>query len=133
MRVIVDTNVVISAVISENSIPDIVFNRVFLKYSLLCSNPVFNEYEDRLMLPKFDKYTSIERRISVLNDIKRAAIFFNPLITITDCRDPKDNKFLELAIAANADCIVSGDKDLRVLNPFRGIKIISPGDFLIQF
>jgi uncharacterized protein len=44
------------------------------------------------------------------------------------CRDPKDEKFLELA--ANADCIVSGDKDLLVLNPFRGTLILTPREFL---
>jgi hypothetical protein len=63
----------------------------------------------------------------------RIGEFIEPTEKITICRDQKDNKFLELAIGGNADCIVSGDKDLLVLNPFRGNKIISPGDFLIQF
>lgn len=69
----------------------------------------------------------------MLNDIEMEALFIEPELRISVCRDPKDNKFLELAVAANADCIVTGDKDLLVLNPFRGIKIISPADFLIQF
>ncbi len=47
--------------------------------------------------------------------------------------DPKDNKFLELALAGNATCIITGDKDLLVLNPFRNIQIISPKEFLEQF
>lgn len=51
---------------------------------------------------------------------------------IIDCRDPKDNKFLELAFAGKANCIVTGDKDLLVMHPFRGINIISPFDFIIQ-
>lgn len=49
---------------------------------------------------------------------------------LTDCRDPKDNKFLELAISGNATCIVSGDSDLLTLNPFRGVAIVTPQEFL---
>jgi predicted nucleic acid-binding protein len=50
---------------------------------------------------------------------------------ITECRDPKDNKFLELAVDAQVDYLVSGDKDLLVLDPFRGIPVLSAQDFLV--
>lgn len=50
---------------------------------------------------------------------------------ITICRDPKDNKFLELAIAGKADVIVTGDEDLVVLDPFEGIPVIQPSEFLL--
>ena len=53
--------------------------------------------------------------------------------TITDCRDAKDNKFLELAVSGKADCIVSGDADLLVLNPFREIPILTPREFLTRY
>jgi predicted nucleic acid-binding protein len=59
-------------------------------------------------------------------------VFF-PKIVITDCRDPKDNKFLELAISSGASCIISGDKDLLALNPFHDIPIMSAVDFLKVF
>ena len=49
---------------------------------------------------------------------------------VTDCRDSKDNKFLELAIDGQASHIVSGDEDLTILNPFRGVPIVSPKAFL---
>ena len=49
---------------------------------------------------------------------------------LTECRDPKDDKFLELAISGNATCIVSGDDDLLVLNPFRGVVILTPQEFI---
>lgn len=52
--------------------------------------------------------------------------------TCTESRDPKDNKFLELALDGCAACIVSGDPDLLVLHPFRGISIIAPRDFLLE-
>ncbi len=49
---------------------------------------------------------------------------------VTDCRDVEDNKFLELAVSGKADCIVSGDEDLLLLSPFRGISILTPGEYL---
>jgi putative PIN family toxin of toxin-antitoxin system len=52
---------------------------------------------------------------------------------ITACRDPKDNMFLSLAVSASADAIISGDKDLLVLNPFKNIPILSPADFFEKF
>jgi len=58
---------------------------------------------------------------------------FAPEIEITDCRDPKDNKFLELAVTANASCIITGDDDLLVLHPFRNIPILNASDFLNNF
>jgi len=50
--------------------------------------------------------------------------------SVTDCRDPDDNKFLELAVGGNATHIISGDKDLLALNPFRGIPVLTPQAFL---
>ena len=52
------------------------------------------------------------------------------LSDISDCRDPKDNRFLALALDSESDCIISGDADLLALNPWREIEIVSPGSFL---
>ena len=60
-------------------------------------------------------------------------LFFSPDESITACRDSKDNKFLELAVAANASCIITGDKDLLVLHPFKNIPILSSSEFLNRF
>jgi putative PIN family toxin of toxin-antitoxin system len=73
------------------------------------------------------------RLILDTNILVRIREFIEPKIEITECRDPKDNKFLELAVAGNADCIVTGDNDLLVLNPFRNIRIITPKEFIDQF
>ena len=70
---------------------------------------------------------------NLLKNLIRIGDFIEPKTKITVCRDPKDNKFLELAVAGKANCIVTGDKDLLVLHPFRGINIISPADFIIQY
>lgn len=133
MRVILDTNVLISAVLLKNSVSDIALRKAQNSCTILCSNSIFNEYTEKLILPRFNKYASLLKRTNMLNVIEKEALFIEPVVKISECRDPKDNKFLELAVAGNADCIVTGDNDLLVLNPFRGIKIISPSDFLIQF
>ncbi len=51
---------------------------------------------------------------------------------INECRDPKDNKYLELVVSGKAECIVTGDEDLLVLNPFRGIEILTVQKFLAK-
>ncbi len=58
------------------------------------------------------------------------AYLIKPSVEIVECRDPKDDKFLELAYSAKAKCIVSGDQDLLVLHPFRGIPIKTAAEFL---
>jgi uncharacterized protein len=133
MRVIFDTNVLISAVLIKNSVSDIALRKAQNSCTILCSNSIFIEYTEKLLLPRFNKYASLMKRTDMLDDIEKEALFIEPVVKISECRDPKDNKFLELAVAGNADCIVTGDNDLLILNPFRGIKIISPSDFLIQF
>jgi predicted nucleic acid-binding protein len=52
------------------------------------------------------------------------------MVAVTDCRDMADNKYLELAMAARADIIVSSDQDLRDLHPWRGVLILRPADYL---
>jgi putative PIN family toxin of toxin-antitoxin system len=71
--------------------------------------------------------------LAILNEFREIAIFIKITESVTDCRDPKDNKFLELAISANASCIITGDNDLLVLHPFRGIPILNAVDFINNF
>lgn len=133
MKVVLDTNLLISAVLIKNSIPDKALRKAQNSCTILCSKIIFGEYTEKLLLPKFNKYASLAKRINMLNDVEKEALFLEPEVKISNCRDPKDNKFLELAVSGKASCILTGDKDLLELNPFRGIKIISPSDFLIQF
>ncbi len=133
MKVVLDTNLLISAVLIKNSIPDKALRKAQNNCTILCSKTILGEYTEKLLLPKFNKYASVEKRINMLNDVEKEALFLEPELKISNCRDPKDNKFLELAVSGKASCNITGDKDLLELNPFRGIKIISPSDFLIQF
>lgn len=79
---------------------------------------------------KFDRYLSFQSRSRLLKTLLDKAIVVEIEQSIQACRDPKDDKFLELAVCGNATVIISGDKDLLDLNPFRGIQIITPQEFL---
>ncbi len=78
----------------------------------------------------FDRYIDEEDRIQFLNLLVKESTLVDITKTIKECRDPKDDKFLELAVSGKADFIISGDRDLQVLNLFRKIKIVSPREFL---
>ena len=67
---------------------------------------------------------------ALINLVRLRGELVKPQHEVTVCRDPKDDKFLEAALAGNADCIVSGDADLLVLNSFEGVSILSPAEFL---
>ena len=69
-------------------------------------------------------------RDELLDLLRGLAVWFVPTESVRECRDPKDDKFLELALAANARVIVTGDNDLLVLHPWRGIEILRPADYL---
>jgi putative PIN family toxin of toxin-antitoxin system len=83
---------------------------------------------------KFDKYHPFEDRVKFLSYLEAQLLQWpQPVEKIKVCRDPKDDKYLELAVSAKAYCIITGDKDLLVLNPFENIPIISSAEFLTVF
>lgn len=79
---------------------------------------------------KFDKYVRRRTREEFLRALIRDAVFVDVTETIRECRDPDDDKFLELAVSGSATHIISGDDDLQVLDPFRGIPVLSAREFL---
>jgi uncharacterized protein len=127
---IFDTNTLLSALMNEGSIPGRALIKARETGVLLTSPEIAAEYFEVFSRPKFEKYVSLEIRIAFIENIITNAFAIEPLEKITTCRDPKDNKFLELALAAGATCIISGDQDLLILNPFENIPIVSPADFL---
>ncbi|MGN6402638.1 MAG: putative toxin-antitoxin system toxin component, PIN family [Flavisolibacter sp.] len=83
---------------------------------------------------KFDRYfLNLAERLEAIDKIEQNSVWFSPVEIISECRDPKDNKFLELAVACDASCIISGDDDLLVLNPFRTVPILNASNFLTTF
>jgi putative PIN family toxin of toxin-antitoxin system len=128
-----DTNTFISAALIKGSVNDLALDKAFKTGKVLISAASFAEFTEVLFRRKFDKYLTDTRRLEVLQKIERDTLFCEVSVTITACRDPKDDKFLELALSANASAIITGDKDLLTLHPFRNISIISPADFLQLF
>ena len=84
-------------------------------------------------MPKFDKYIRLEERLDAISQIELKSQLIDVNVPVVACHDPKDDKFLALALAIQADCIITGDEDLLVLHPFREIPILSPSNFLNAF
>ncbi len=97
---------------------------------LLFSDETFHELRTRLRSPKFDPYVGRPARSVYLAQLEAVSEWVPIMGTKLGCRDPEDDKLLETAIMGEADCIVTGDQDLRVMSPFQDIPILSPTDFL---
>ncbi|WP_299287231.1 putative toxin-antitoxin system toxin component, PIN family [uncultured Mucilaginibacter sp.] len=129
-----DTNTLISSALIKNSTNSKAIDKAIAIGTIAVSQSTFEEFTEVLFRKKFDRYfLGDEERWSILSRLEANSKLFTPDFIITDCRDPKDNKFLELAISANASCIITGDKDLLVLHPFRGISILNAVDFVNSF
>lgn len=130
IRLIIDTNLLISAIIKPIIVPGKVLATSLQTGKLCFSVETQEEVSEVLMRNKFDRYMPENERMAKLETIFEYAVFFQPTETITACRDPKDDKFLSLALIAHPSFIITGDKDLLVLHPFRGINIVSAADFI---
>lgn len=97
---------------------------------LLVSEATMNELADVLARPKFDRYISLEDRQQFLRLFGRLAEFVPIVYPVHACRDPRDDKFLEVALNGKAELILTRDADLRALHPWQGIAILSPGSYL---
>ena len=130
---VIDTNVVISIAVFSSLTPALSLKKMISSGSLAFSEAVLQEYNETLSNNKFDKYISLERRLRFLETLTTQGSLIKITEPIRLCRDPKDDKYLELAIACNATCIITGDKDLLVLHPFENIPILTPADFINQY
>ena len=88
------------------------------------------EIFDVLHRPKLARAVQPAQPAYVLDLLIGAAARFTPTVRVHDCRDAKDNKYLELALAAGATLIISSDNDLLTLAPWRGIPILRPAEYL---
>jgi hypothetical protein len=129
-RFVLDTGVLISAVLLPRSVPRQAVDLAIARGIVLASVDTIDELDEVLRRPKFDRYLREEERLLFLTAFIRDAKVIEVTEKLTECRDPKDNKFLELAVSGNATCIISGDSDLLILNPFRGVTILTPQEFV---
>ncbi len=130
MRVVIDTSVIVSALLLPRSVPRQAFDAAASRGNLLVSEATVAELDDVLRRPKFDRYVPEPMRMEFFAALVLTAENVEVNEAITVCRDPKDDKFLELAVSGQASHIISGDADLLVLHPFREVSILTPQAFL---
>lgn len=129
-RVVIDTNVLISHLLVTDSSPSRAVRHALAKTQLLVSESTLSELADVLGRKKFDALSRREDRQAFLRLIARVAETVPITTTVRACRDPQDDKFLELAVSGSAHWIVSGEQDLLTLTPYEGCAIVTPAQFL---
>lgn len=129
-RVVFDTNVLISGLLSATSTPARALERAVSEGQLVASRHTLRELMTTLLSPKFDRYVSQERRHALLARLAPLLDIVEIVQPIRASRDPKDDQFLEAAVSGRAARIVTGDRDLISLHPFRGIAIVTPAEFV---
>lgn len=130
LRFVLDTNVVVSAALLRRSISRQAFDLANSQGTVLLSWMLLAELNDVMSRPKFDRYLTESERLLFVALLVRDATIVDITEKVTASRDPKDDMVLEVALNGRATCIVSGDKALLVLHPFRNIPILTPDDFL---
>jgi len=130
--IVFDASAVVSAALREESVPARALLHAEQVDVFALSTAVDAEIAEVLGRPRFAKAITAARRAAILTTLRQGAAWFEPLERVTDCRDAKDNKYLELALASGARTIVSGDLDLLVLHPWRGVRILRPAEYLAE-
>ncbi len=116
----------------RNSEPRRALISAFERCLVCSSSKVRNELRAVLNRTKFDKYVARETRMRHLEELIDEMEPFHTLKQVRLCRDPRDDIFLELALAAQADFLITGDADLLALHPFHQTAIVTPADFLAR-
>lgn len=129
LRVVLDANVVVSAILFQIPHPGESYCRRASILSLV-STELVKKMVSVLLRPKLDRFVPKERRLEVLGNYLTQCVLVTVQTTVTACRDANDNHPLALAIDGQADAIVTGDRDLLEMGAFEGILIQTPADFL---
>jgi len=126
MRIVLDTNILIAAFISHGACADL-FEHCVHYHEMITSEFVFTEFSHNLTTKFEIPASEANKAVQLLRS--RVTVVVPSGLGGRVCRDPKDDPILGTAIQGNCQCIITGDKDLLALKKYRGIKIISPGDF----
>ena len=133
IRAVVDTSIVVRAVLKPlGTVGPILDLLAEKRYKFLYSEATLEEVVDVLARPRLRRRFPLRSRDpkTVVDLILLRGEAVEPRRSWTVCRDPKDDKFLDVAVEGHADALVSGDEDLLVLHPFQGISIVQPAQFL---
>jgi len=129
-RIVVDTNCLASRLLLANSVAARAVRKAVDTSILLASEGTMEELADVLGRSRFDRYVSLEDRKQFLRLYGRIAEFVPIIYPVRECRDPDDDRFLEVALNGRANVLLTGDRDLLSLHPWRGVAILSPRDYL---
>ena len=129
-RVVIDTNVLVSRLLAPRSVPAEAVRHAVAAGVLLLSEATVAELAQVLARAKFDAYVSVADRQHFLRLLGRIAVTVPIVHRVQACRDPTDDKFLEVAINGDAAMLITGDADLRLMRSFRGIPILTPAAYL---
>jgi putative PIN family toxin of toxin-antitoxin system len=129
-RIVVDTNVLVSRLLLPQSTPAQAVRKARGDGRLLVSEATMYELAEVLARPKLDLYINLKDRRQFLRQLGRVAEFVPIVQLVRECRDAKDDKFLEVALNGSADLIITGDADLLALHPWRRLAILTPAEYL---
>ncbi|NOT16680.1 MAG: putative toxin-antitoxin system toxin component, PIN family [Sulfuriferula sp.] len=132
-KIVFDTSSLIPVCLHPTREPAQIFKRAVMDHELFSSPETLRELQLVLTRDKFEAWQPLVQRIAWARLYQDVTISIAPQDSVTDCRDVKDNKFLELAIAANADIIISSDIHLLELHPYHGIEIIKLSEFKLKY
>jgi uncharacterized protein len=128
LRAVYDTNVLVSAALKPGSVPaTLVALALEQRLQLYLSPPIFREYRDVLLRPKFG--FEARRVEALLDDLCRVALLVEPAMRITAASDEADNRFLECAREAQADYLITGNTRHFPTPAFEGTRILEPASF----
>ena len=130
--IVFDASTLVSATFRRDSMPDLAVRHAFRMETIAISPSMMAELLDVLHRPRLARFIEPDLRAGLLGQLSVLGIVWRPTIPVTDCRDPKDNRYLELAQAGRARLIVRSDNDLLVLHPWRGIPILRPAQYLAE-
>lgn len=134
-RVVIDTNVWLSAALSPTGAPSQVVRRVLANGVPVFSDATFAELQTRLWKPKFDRYLSVETRHGILHDARALGHWVDippDMAARGFSRDTDDDKFIHTALIGNAQWLVSGDQDLLVIEADLAVNIVTPAGALLM-
>ena len=129
--IVIDTGVLVSAAIRAQSVPALALERALRHYEVCASADTLAELQQVLMRPKFDRYISLTQRQIFLQGLTPHLRMAEVTTPIAECADPKDDKFLALALTVSAELILTSDPHLTPMHPWRGIPILPPAAFLV--
>ncbi len=138
LRVLFDSSTLVSAALRADSVPDRALNLALDRCDVCASFELLTELERVLAKDRFDRYATSEARAAFVDFVRQRFLMVSLKTSdlegiLPPCRDASDNHILALAQVAGVSSIVSSDHDLLVLNPWRGIAILTPAEFGSQF